>query len=405
MAVDAITGFLEGTLSGFERGTTLRRQRTIDQQNAEQIQRQRIAEQIEAGRQAVLDQQNADRSAREGARFELETGLAPVGPQAQPQVPQDVSQLRGDVGRALDPGSVVRPGEAERFQASQVPAGFERVGPSTGERESERVQALRANVGRFLGASPDERTEMLQDPAVIGALEELGQLGDVFERRTAGQDFGVTAAGISGRAPTPEAAIDLREQFTAGGADVDVPKVASDLRAEFARDPTVKDSAAIAQAFSRMLSVTEQPSSGAGDLAIIFSFMKLLDPGSVVREGEFANAQNSQGVPDRIRSLYNRVIAGERLTDDTRLEFIGTARNIVGGQREALGLVLERFQGLAERGGVAVQDVTFDPFGDIGGEPSAAIDAEEDAFLDDLAAQGLSDEEMAERLRARRQGR
>lgn len=404
MAIDAITGFLEGLTSGVERGATFRRQRTFDQQQAEELVRKRIAEQIEAGRQDVLDQQNADRAAREGARFELETGLAPVDPQAQPPgVPEDVSQLRGDVGRALDPGSVVRPGEAQRFQPTQVPAGFERVGPSTGERESERVQALRADVGRFLGATAEERTEMLQDPSVIGALQELGQLGDVFERRTAGQDFGVSAAGITGRAETPEAAIALREEFTAGGADVDVPKVASDLRAEFARDPIVKDSAAIAQAFSRMLSVTEQPSSGAGDLAIIFSFMKLLDPGSVVREGEFANAQNSQGVPDRIRSLYNRVIAGERLTDDTRQEFIGTARNIVGGQREALGRVLDRFQGLAERGGVAIEDVTFDPFGDIGGEP--AIDAEEDAFLDDLVAQGLSDEEIDARLREFRRGR
>jgi len=34
--------------------------------------------------------------------------------------------------------------------------------------------------------------------------------------------------------------------------------------------------------------------------------MKILDPGSVVREGEFATAQNSAGIPERIRAKYNR---------------------------------------------------------------------------------------------------
>lgn len=403
MATDAITGFLEGITSGFERGTTLRRQRTFDQQQAEEIQRRQIAEQIEAGRQAVLDEQNAARSAREAAEFQLETGLAPQAAPVTPGIPEDVSQLRGDVGRALDPGSVVRPDEAQRVPAPGVPAGFRRVGPSAGERETERVLGLRADVGRFLGATPEEREEMLRDPAVIGALEELGQLGDVFERRTAGQDFGVTAGGITGRAETPEAAIALREEFapTVTGAD---PKVTADLRQEFARDPIVRDSSAIAQSFSRMVSVAEQPSSGANDLAIIFSFMKLLDPGSVVREGEFANAQNSQGVPARTRALYNRVISGERLTTETRLEFVESAQSIVKGQREALNRVLTRFEGLAERIGVPLEDVTFDPFGDIAGaaEPTSE---EEDLLIQDLVRQGLSADEIEERVRAARQGR
>ena len=56
--------------------------------------------------------------------------------------------------------------------------------------------------------------------------------------------------------------------------------------------------------------------------------MKMLDPGSVVREGEFANAQNSAGVPDRIRSRYNNVLSGERLAENTRQDFIQTAQGL-----------------------------------------------------------------------------
>ena len=49
--------------------------------------------------------------------------------------------------------------------------------------------------------------------------------------------------------------------------------------------------------------------------------MKMLDPASVVREGEFANAQNATGVPERIQNVYNRIIGGERLSADQRRSF------------------------------------------------------------------------------------
>ena len=60
------------------------------------------------------------------------------------------------------------------------------------------------------------------------------------------------------------------------------------------------------------------PKTAAGDIAYIFQYMKMLDPTSVVREGEFATAQNAAGVPDQIRNMYNRVTTGERLNDTQR---------------------------------------------------------------------------------------
>ena len=68
--------------------------------------------------------------------------------------------------------------------------------------------------------------------------------------------------------------------------------------------------------------------SAAGDLALIFNYMKMLDPGSTVREGEFATAQNAQGVAGRISSLYNQILSGERMTEAQRKEFTGQAEKI-----------------------------------------------------------------------------
>jgi hypothetical protein len=56
--------------------------------------------------------------------------------------------------------------------------------------------------------------------------------------------------------------------------------------------------------------------------------MKILDPGSTVREGEFANAQNSGGVDDRVIALYNSLFAGTRLSQVQRDDFINRASRL-----------------------------------------------------------------------------
>lgn len=92
-----------------------------------------------------------------------------------------------------------------------------------------------------------------------------------------------------------------------------------------------KDFVQVRDAFGKVAAATKNPSA-AGDLALIFNFMKILDPGSVVREGEFATAQNAASVPDRVRNMYNRVMSGERLNPDQRQDFIEQAGNIFKSQ-------------------------------------------------------------------------
>lgn len=69
--------------------------------------------------------------------------------------------------------------------------------------------------------------------------------------------------------------------------------------------------------------------TAVGDLSLIFSFMKMLDPGSVVREGEFATAQNAAGVDEKIINLYNNVITGERLNPRQRESFKKQAQSLM----------------------------------------------------------------------------
>jgi hypothetical protein len=79
--------------------------------------------------------------------------------------------------------------------------------------------------------------------------------------------------------------------------------------------------------FRSLLTAAKQPSA-AGDLSIIFSYMKLLDPPSSVREGEQATAQNAAGIPAQVRNWYNRVMTGERLAPEQRNDFVKQAFGI-----------------------------------------------------------------------------
>lgn len=106
---------------------------------------------------------------------------------------------------------------------------------------------------------------------------------------------------------------------------------ASALRKEFAKNSAefIKQR----DATQRVLAAGEDPSP-AGDLALIFNYMKVLDPGSTVREGEFANAQNSGSVPDRIWAAYNSVLKGERLSPNQRGDFINRAARLYNSQAQ-----------------------------------------------------------------------
>ena len=67
--------------------------------------------------------------------------------------------------------------------------------------------------------------------------------------------------------------------------------------------------------------------TGAGDISFVYQFMKMLDPNSVVREGEFATAETAGGVPEFIWKTYNNLKEGEgrRLSGTTKTEFLDIA--------------------------------------------------------------------------------
>lgn len=129
----------------------------------------------------------------------------------------------------------------------------------------------------------------------------------------------------------------------------------SSLRKEFnAESKTFKD---ISGSYAKVLATDP---TAAGDVSLIFQYMKMLDPGSVVREGEQATAAQARGVPEGILSLYNRLVTGERLTAPQREDFRNQAQNIYYNALEDQSLNVIRYTGIAEDKGFKPSNIVFD---------------------------------------------
>lgn len=155
--------------------------------------------------------------------------------------------------------------------------------------------------------------------------------------------------------PDPDAARENRREDVADARDArdearvrdnDAFERTSKLRTEFLGLEDVKSFRQVQNSTRQIIGLAERDSSAMGDLGLVFSYMKALDPGSTVREGEFATAQNATGVPGAIRNAYNQIKNGERLSDAQRSDMANTARAILNSRAQGYNDLVETYQGL-----------------------------------------------------------
>ena len=141
---------------------------------------------------------------------------------------------------------------------------------------------------------------------------------------------------------------DVKDSF--GNQD----KLRDDFRAESKEFVSVRDS------YGRILAVGSKDSTPAGDLSLIFNYMKMLDPGSVVRESEFANAAASGSYGERIRAQVERVQSGERLSPAMRKDFVQQAGALYQSQLDGHSGTKNYYTNLAEDSGFKVANIVQD---------------------------------------------
>jgi hypothetical protein len=92
------------------------------------------------------------------------------------------------------------------------------------------------------------------------------------------------------------------------------------LKKSFAAEPTYKAFNEMQAAYGQ-INDSLKSASPAGDLAAATKFMKLLDPGSVVRESELGMAMAASGMLDRATNYAKMRIDGTKLTETQRKDF------------------------------------------------------------------------------------
>lgn len=143
---------------------------------------------------------------------------------------------------------------------------------------------------------------------------------------------------------------------------------AKDIRAEI--DKASKTFNDTKNAFGRVQAVTKTPSA-AGDLALIFNFMKMLDPGSVVRESEFATAEQARAwmaktdegkhpIPAFVKQGIQKLSTGQKLLPDQRTDFLSQSSNIFKELKGRHSQTIDNYVSLGERFGLERGDIVVE---------------------------------------------
>jgi hypothetical protein len=101
------------------------------------------------------------------------------------------------------------------------------------------------------------------------------------------------------------------------------------LKKAFSAEPVYKAYGEMQSAYSQITDSLKS-SSPAGDLAAATKFMKLLDPGSVVRESELGMAMAASGALDRAKNYAQMRLAGTKLTPTQRKDFQDLSDQLFG---------------------------------------------------------------------------
>lgn len=135
--------------------------------------------------------------------------------------------------------------------------------------------------------------------------------------------------------------------------------MASELRKERSGLPTTRNTQEVAAAYNKIQSAAKYDKDPAADMSLIFNYMKMLDPGSTVREGEYANAKNTTGIPDQVLNSYNQARTGTLLNPVQRKQFLNQSKDMYAAQMDVQNKVDSQFRDIAKKSGIAPEDVVL----------------------------------------------
>jgi hypothetical protein len=119
------------------------------------------------------------------------------------------------------------------------------------------------------------------------------------------------------------------------------------LSKAFKSEPIYKDFSDMQAAFGQVVS-SLSAGTPIGDVAGATKIMKLLDPGSVVRESELAIAMAASGRMDRLQNYFNNMMSGQKLTPTQRDDFKALANELYAAAGQAYNQKRGEYEGFGQ---------------------------------------------------------
>lgn len=240
------------------------------------------------------------------------------------------------------------PEERQRLQMMQSPDQIKEWAAGHALQADQLLPKLQTiNAG---GAQVNQAVNPITGTPVETGRTEITQSAD--NRATVG-------ASLANAAATREAA-KLQADATRAAAntrrDQDTEmKLADDYRGQSKSFKDAKD--AYAQLSATLGSATTSP---AATLAAATKFMKVLDPGSVVRESELGMALAASGVFDRAMNYVSTLQSGRKLTPSQAADFKATSDQIYKAAQSVQQDIDKDYQAKAKAYGLRPEMVTQD---------------------------------------------
>jgi hypothetical protein len=118
----------------------------------------------------------------------------------------------------------------------------------------------------------------------------------------------------------------------------------------FKAEPIYKDFSDMKTAYSQVITALDQ-NTPIGDVAGATKIMKLLDPGSVVRETELAIAMAASGRLDRLQNYFSLWASGQKLTPTQRDDFKQLSAELYAAAGQAYNQKRDEYKGFGSQYG------------------------------------------------------
>ena len=277
-----------------------------------------------------MDQQKPDQERRGGLM-----GLFDMAMQRNPET--GLTAFEG-LGAALDPlimpemraGEAIRARGAQRVQRSQMNKTIEWMKNNGYGEIAAMVEQNPVLASNVMSAILSKKLETPAKPKIYS-------VGDKLVDETGKVIFGGDTSRYS------------KEQLSAMNA------LRDDLRKDTEKFNLLK------QGWDNIQTFYSNP-GGVSDYALAVGFAKILDPGSVAREGEVAAVANSGSLGGALKSQILNALQGEgKLPPAVRQQIAQLSRQLYSNQIPEAQSVLQNYGRIAERAGLTMEDIYSGP--------------------------------------------